>query len=122
MDWEAFTHASAVRWAAFLHEPAGTLIELPLLVARKPAANAYIIAAGASPDNTEALVLWAADRNSLGGAVMTRDAAAWRELSGIGYDDAVKVIARIRMKDSAFEPPLVEVEAILKQGWVRKAR
>ena len=122
MLFRSYTNASAVRWAAFLHEPAGTLIELPLLVTRKPAANAYIIAAGASPDNTDALVLWAADRNSLGGAVMTRDAAAWRELPGIGYDDAVKVIARIRMKDSALEPPLVEVETILQQGWVRKAR
>lgn len=57
VDREAFTNASGVRRAAFLPEALGTLIELPLLVARKPAANAYTIVAGASPDNSDALVL-----------------------------------------------------------------
>lgn len=122
VDWEVFANAPGERWAAFLREPAGSVLELPLLVARKPAADAYIIRAGASPVTHEALVLWAADRESLAGAVLAKEAADWKLLTGIGYDDAVKVIARVRMEQLAAEPPLVRLEGIVQSGWMRSGR
>jgi hypothetical protein len=120
VDWEVFVNANGERWAAFLKEPAGTMVELPLLAARKPAADAYLIKAGVTPDTHEALALWANERREVAAAAITKNAKEWGDLEGIGYDDAVKVIARVKMENPAADPPLVKIEAIVQRGWVRK--
>lgn len=119
VDWEVFVNANTVRWEAFLREPAGAVIELPLLVARKPGAMSYTVKAGGSPDTHESVELWATERKVLAGAVLAKQAAEWRDLEGIGYNDAVKVIARVRLENPALEPPQVKIESIVQRGWVR---
>ena len=69
----------------------------------------------------DALSLWALDRQTMAAALLRRDDALWRELDGIGFDTAVKVVARVTMLDPAAEPPMVRLEAILQRGWLRGA-
>jgi hypothetical protein len=119
VDWEVFVNAGVVRWEAFLREPAGTMVELPLFAAKKPAADGYLVKAGATPDTHEALLLWAKKRQTLASAVLAKEAAVWQDLEGIGYDKAVKVIARLKMDNPGADPPLVKLEGIVQRGWVR---
>jgi len=118
VDWEVFANASVERWRAFLREPAGTAVELPLLVALKPAADAYIIRSGGTPDLHEAVVLWAMERQALAAAVLERQSPLWQDLTEIGFETAVKVIARVTVVDPQQDPPLVRLERILQRGWL----
>lgn len=122
VDWEVFVNASGVRWAAFLREPAGTEIELPLLTARKPGGVGYIAKAGASPVTHDAVLLWATERQSIAAAVLPKGAPVWKDLPGIGFNSAVKAIVRVKMENPALDPPLVKLESIVQRGWVRKER
>ncbi len=118
VDWEVFANASVERWRAFLREPAGTAVELPLLVALKPAPAAYIIRSGGTPDLHEAVVLWAMERQAMAAAVLERQSPLWQDLTEIGFETAVKVIARVTVVDPQQDPPLVRLERILQRGWL----
>ena len=121
VDWEVFANAHAERWAAFLRGNEGAEIELPLMVSRKPAATAYIAKGGADPAAVDAVVLWASGRESMAGALLPKTAPEWKDLEGITFNKAVKVIARVQMADSSAEPPLVRLKGIVQRGWVRTA-
>ena len=119
VDWEVFAGANQERWKEFLREPGGTSVELPLLVALKPAADAYILGAGRAPGTHKALVLWAMERSTLAGAVLETDSSLWKSLPEIGFENAVKVIVRVRMVNPEAEPPLVRLERVVREGWLR---
>ena len=119
VDWEVFANAGVERWKAFLHEPSGSAVELPLMLALKPAADAYILKAGGAPDTHSALVLWALERASMAGTVLENESPQWKSLPEIGFEKAVKVIVRVTMLNPEAEPPLVRVDQILQQGWLR---
>jgi hypothetical protein len=119
LDWEMYSMAHAERWHAFLREAPGSAVELPLLIVKKPAPDNYIVKAGAAPETHDAVLLCAQNRNDAAGAVLPRDAPEWRELPGIGFEDAVKVIGRVTLLDGAAEPPLVRLEKVVQRGWIR---
>ena len=119
VDWEVFANANVARWAAFVREPAGAAAELPLLVALKPAGEAYVVRAGATPGKHRAVVMWALERQALAGAVLANDSPLWRDLAEMDFENAVKVIAQVTMVDPQAEPPLVKVSGIVQRGWMR---
>lgn len=118
IDWESFSNAAVERWRAFIREPANSSVELRLLVARKPAADAYLMKHGATPDATEAVSVWAFDRQAVAASLIPRDAALWKMLEGIDFENAVKIIARVTMLDPMTEPPLVRIDEIIQRGWL----
>ena len=119
VDWEAFANAGVERWKAFLSEPGGSAVELPLLLALKPAADAYVIKAGGAPETHGALVLWAFERACLAGAVLEKESVHWKGLPDIDFEKAAKVIARVTMVNPLAEPPLVRLDQIVQEGWLR---
>lgn len=122
VDWEAYAAFAPARWSAFLRESAGTEVELNLLAALKPAADSYLIKSGGSPDTHEALVMWAATRDSLAGALVPRRSPLRGQLAGIGFNDAIQVVARVKMEDPWAEPPLVSIQKVIQTGWNRQHR
>lgn len=122
VDWEAHAAFGPARWRAFLRESAGAEVELNLLAALKPAADRYIIKSGVSPETHEALVIWAANRDSLAGAVVSRKSPLRRQFAGIGFNEPVKVVARVKMEDPLADPPLVSIREVLQTGWNRQNR
>ena len=119
VDWEVFASAGVARWKAFLNEPAGSSVELPLLLALKPGADAYILKAGGVPDTHRALVLWALDRAFLAGTVLEKKSPLCKNLPDVDFERAGKLIVRVTMVDPRGEPPLVRLDQIVQQGWLR---
>ena len=119
VDWEAFANAGVERWKAFLNEPGGSAVELPLMLALKPAADAYVIKAGGAPDTHGALVLWAFERAYLAAVVLEKESAHWKGLADIGFESAAKLIVRVTMVNPLADPPLVRLDQIVQQGWLR---
>lgn len=119
LNWEIYTMGHVERWRAFLREPPGTTLALPLLAVKKPAPDSFIVKAGASRDTHDAILLCANDRNDTGGAVLPRDSSLWKMLPGITFEDAVKIIARVTLLDPGVEPPLIRLDEVLQAGWVR---
>ena len=117
--WELYSNAHVERWHSFLREAPGAVVELPLLVVKKPAPDALILKAGATRDTHDAVMLCAGHHDDLAGAVLPRNSALWKELPGIGFEDAVKVISRVTLVDPQADPPLVRLEAVEQRGWVR---
>ena len=119
VDWELFADAALARWRSFVSEAPGAVVELPLLVARMPAADPFISKAGGEPESHDAVVVWARARQSPAAAVIPKASPLWKDLEGIGFEKPVSVIARVSMVTPEAEPPLVRLEAILRKDWVR---
>jgi phage FluMu protein Com len=122
VDWEFFTDAAAVRWQSFVSEEPGGVVELPLLVTRKPAPEITIMKAGVQTELHDAVVLQVRERQSPAVAVLAKDSPLWRDLDGIDFEKPVHVIARVTMVSPEFDPPLVKLEAIVQKGWLRPAQ
>lgn len=121
LDWEVYANAHTVRWHAFVHEAAGATVELRLLAARKPAADAFIVRAGGSPESDDAVVVWTYDREASACAVLRKTSPLWRDLDGIGFNEALKIIAQVTMLVPDTDPPLVRIDRIVQKGWLRAA-
>lgn len=119
VDWEAWSSAAVMRWSAFLKESPGATVELKLLAARKPAATGYIVKQGGDPLASEALVLWAFTREASAVALVPASALQDKLLAGIGFDDAIKVIARVTLVDPQVDPPQVRLDQVVQRGWAR---
>lgn len=121
VDWEVFANIAVERWRAFVKEPAGSSVELPILVALKPAGDTWLARNGADPGTDKAVVIWTLERAALAAAAVPKDAPLWKFLDEIGFDNAVKVIGRVTMVDPRADPPMVRLEAIIQRGWIRGA-
>jgi len=119
IDWELFADAAVVRWQSFVSEPPDTVVELPLLVERKPAPEAYVVKAGGTPELHDAIIFRARDRQSAAVAVVAKESVLWKDLAGIDFENPVSVIARVAMVAPQFDPPLVRLESIVQKGWLR---
>jgi hypothetical protein len=122
VDWEAYSAADVHRWASFLTEPAGTEIEVRLHAALKPGAEPWLIKVNASPTREVAVHLWSYERTALAAAVLPKEAPEWKSLPDIGYNEAIKIIARIKMLDPSAGPPHVRLVEIRQTGWARQPR
>jgi hypothetical protein len=119
LNWELYSNAHVDRWRAFLREAPGATVELPLLVVKKPAPEAYIARAGAGRDTHDAVLLCAGNRDDLAGALLPVSSPLWKDLPRISFEEAEKVIARVTLLDPRADPPLTRLDAVVQHGWVR---
>lgn len=120
LDWEAYSGADVLRWAAFLREPAGTSIEVRLQVALKPGADPYLVKARIPLKGFKAVHLWSYERAAMAAAILADKNAVWGALKGIDYNNAAKIIARVTMIAPEMEPPLIRIDSVVEQGWLRR--